>query len=145
MRVRSLPAYAGPTLFSFLVFYQLEHLELTTTVLRWSMGSLLFLMSWGVLMGPVTYSKHANFALFVYPLADANAWPLVQHLISGPRLPFTAAYFGSITLTLWFSLGVSCSLYSLHASPLSCVHPARTLLPLPLPHASTMVSIARGY
>lgn len=33
--------------------------------------------------------------------------PLVHHLISGPRLPFTAAYFGSIVLTLYFSLGVS--------------------------------------
>jgi hypothetical protein len=32
---------------------------------------------------------------------------LVQHLLSGPRLPFTAAYFGSIALTLYFSIGVS--------------------------------------
>jgi hypothetical protein len=31
----------------------------------------------------------------------------VQHLLSGPRLPFTAAYFGSIALTLYFSIGVS--------------------------------------
>ncbi len=31
----------------------------------------------------------------------------MQHLASGPRLPFTAAYFGSIGLTLYFSLGVS--------------------------------------
>jgi hypothetical protein len=30
-----------------------------------------------------------------------------QHLMSTPRLPFTAAYFGSIGLTLYFSLGVS--------------------------------------
>lgn len=29
------------------------------------------------------------------------------HIVSGPRLPFTAAYFGSIVLTLYFSLGVS--------------------------------------
>jgi len=34
-------------------------------------------------------------------------WAYVQHLASGPRLPFTAAYFGSIALTLYFSLGVS--------------------------------------
>lgn len=33
-------------------------------------------------------------------------WTYAQHLLSGPRLPFTAAYFGSITLTLYFSLGV---------------------------------------
>ncbi|KNG48714.1 sft2-domain-containing protein [Stemphylium lycopersici] len=30
----------------------------------------------------------------------------IQHLVSGPRLPFTAAYFGSIALTLVFSLGL---------------------------------------
>lgn len=58
---------------------------------RWSMGSLLFLASWAVLMGPVTYAKH---------------------LLSTPRLPFTAAYFGSIALTLYFAVGVS-----LHAFP----------------------------
>lgn len=50
------------------------------------MGSMLFLASWAVLMGPVQYA---------------------QHLISGPRLPFTAAYFGSITLTLVFAIKVS--------------------------------------
>lgn len=52
----------------------------------WSMGSMLFLASWAVLMGPVQYA---------------------QHLISAPRLPFTAAYFGSITLTLVFAVKVS--------------------------------------
>ncbi|KAH6614855.1 Got1/Sft2-like family-domain-containing protein [Boeremia exigua] len=51
----------------------------------WSMGSVLFLAAWSVMMGPMQY---------------------VQHLISGPRLPFTAAYFGSIALTLYFSLGL---------------------------------------
>ncbi|KAL8629411.1 hypothetical protein Q9189_004861 [Teloschistes chrysophthalmus] len=45
----------------------------------WSMGSILFLASWAVLMGPIQYA---------------------QHLISGPRLPFTAVYLGSITFTL---------------------------------------------
>jgi len=34
-------------------------------------------------------------------------WTYVQHLASTPRLPFTAAYFGSIGLTLYFSIGVS--------------------------------------
>ena len=55
-------------------------------VCRWSMGSILFLASWAVLLGPVTYT---------------------HHLISGPRLPFTAAYFGTIALTLYFAIGVS--------------------------------------
>lgn len=49
------------------------------------MGSALFLASWAVMMGPMQYA---------------------QHLISGPRLPFTAAYFGSITLTLVFAIKV---------------------------------------
>lgn len=31
----------------------------------------------------------------------------VKHLCSGRRLPFTAAYFGSIALTLYFAVGVS--------------------------------------
>jgi hypothetical protein len=53
---------------------------------RWSFGSVLFLASWAVLMGPMVY---------------------LRHLLSGPRLPFTAAYFGSIGLTLFFSVGVS--------------------------------------
>ena len=50
------------------------------------MGSVLFLASWAILMGPVQYA---------------------QHLVSGPRLPFTAAYFGAIGLTLFFAIKVS--------------------------------------
>lgn len=34
-------------------------------------------------------------------------WAYVQHLLSTPRLPFTAAYFGSIGMTLYFAIGVS--------------------------------------
>lgn len=48
----------------------------------------MFLASWAVLMGPVQYA---------------------QHLVSGPRLPFTAAYFGAIAMTLYFAIGVSAS------------------------------------
>ena len=54
--------------------------------LRWTLGSTLFMASFAAVMGPLTY---------------------FQHLVSGPRLPFTAAYFGSIALTLYFSIGVS--------------------------------------
>ncbi|KAH7114314.1 Got1/Sft2-like family-domain-containing protein [Dendryphion nanum] len=61
----------------------------------WSMGSVLFLAAWGVLMGPIQYA---------------------QHLISGPRLPFTAAYFGSIVLTLYFSLGLHSTILTFIAS-----------------------------
>ena len=34
-------------------------------------------------------------------------WTYARHLMSAPRLPFTAAYFGSIALTLYFAIGVS--------------------------------------
>ncbi|PSN59706.1 SFT2-domain-containing protein [Corynespora cassiicola Philippines] len=60
----------------------------------WSMGSLLFLLAWAVLMGPVQY---------------------VQHLISGPRLPFSAAYLGSLALTLYFSIGLQSTFLTLIA------------------------------
>ena len=65
---------------------RLGYLLLTGFSTRWSVGSVLFLVSWAVLMGPWTYARH---------------------LISGTRLPFTAAYFGSIALTLYFAIGVS--------------------------------------
>ncbi|BDD55108.1 protein transport protein sft2 [Monascus purpureus] len=61
----------------------------------WSVGSLLFLMSWAVLMGPWTYARH---------------------LVSGPRLPFTAAYFGSIVTTLYFAIGLRSTLLTLFSS-----------------------------
>lgn len=53
---------------------------------RWSVGSGLFLASFAAVMGPMNYAKH---------------------LLSTPRLPFTAAYFGSITMTLVFAIKVS--------------------------------------
>ncbi|KAB2568732.1 Vesicle transport protein Got1/SFT2-like protein [Lasiodiplodia theobromae] len=61
----------------------------------WTMGSVLFLASWAVMMGPMQY---------------------VQHLTSGPRLPFTATYFGSIALTLYFSLGLHSTILTLISS-----------------------------
>lgn len=66
---------------------------------------MLFLASWAVLMGPLVYA---------------------QHLISGPRLPFTAAYFGSITMTLVFAIKVSLSF------DLACLQ-ARTQIPAHAP------------
>jgi len=53
---------------------------------RWTLGSILFLSSFAAVMGP---------------------WAYLQHLASTPRLPFTAAYFGSLGMTLYFSVGVS--------------------------------------
>lgn len=43
----------------------------------------------------------ASFAAIMGP------WNYVVHLFSGPRLPFTAAYFGSIAMTLFFAIKVS--------------------------------------
>ncbi|DAA75701.1 TPA_exp: Uncharacterized protein A8136_1423 [Trichophyton benhamiae CBS 112371] len=62
---------------------------------RWSSGSALFLASWAVLMGPVPYARH---------------------LTSGPRLPFTAAYFTSIALTLYFAVGLHSTILTLISS-----------------------------
>jgi len=61
----------------------------------WSVGSALFLVSWAVLMGPLVY---------------------IRHLLSGPRLPFTVAYFGSISLTLYFAVGLHSTLLTLFSS-----------------------------
>lgn len=60
---------------------------LTGCPCRWTFGSILFLSSFAVMMGPMTYFRH---------------------LTSGPRLPFTGAYFGSLALSIYFSVGVSC-------------------------------------
>ncbi|PQE14887.1 hypothetical protein CJF32_00002397 [Rutstroemia sp. NJR-2017a WRK4] len=57
----------------------------TKFAILWTLGSIFFLASWAAMMGPWTY---------------------LNHLTSTPRLPFTATYFGSIVLTLYFSLGL---------------------------------------
>lgn len=41
----------------------------------------------------------------------------IKHLLSEPRLPFTAAYFGSIGMTLFSAIGVS---YSKTPTPTPC-------------------------
>ncbi|CAK7564060.1 MAG: Protein transport protein sft2 [Sporothrix epigloea] len=61
-------------------------------VILWTLGSILFLSSFAAMMGP---------------------WAYVQHLASAPRLPFTGAYFGSIALTLYFSLGLHSTILTL--------------------------------
>lgn len=66
-------------------FTLVDYANLSMFGCRWSFGSVLFLASWAVLMGPWTY---------------------LLHLISTPRLPFTAAYFTSIALTLVFAIKV---------------------------------------
>ncbi|WPG99727.1 Hypothetical protein R9X50_00254600 [Acrodontium crateriforme] len=58
----------------------------------WSMASALFLSSWAVMMGPFIYARH---------------------LISPERVPFTATYFGSIVLTLYFAVGLQSTILTL--------------------------------
>ncbi|GCF00900.1 protein transport protein sft2 [Zygosaccharomyces mellis] len=50
--------------------------------LLWSMGSLLFVLAFGVLMGPIAYLKH---------------------LSSKERIPFTIFFFGTCLLTIYFA------------------------------------------
>lgn len=60
----------------------------------WSLGSMLFIISFGVLQGPLNYLKH---------------------LLSSTRILFTVAYFGSIILTLVFSIGLKSTLLTILA------------------------------
>ncbi|KAI1467445.1 SFT2-domain-containing protein [Daldinia caldariorum] len=69
-------------------------------VILWTFGSILFLCSFGAMMGPMAY---------------------LQHLASGPRLPFTAAYFGSIALTIYFSMGLHNGFLTLIAAVIQMV------------------------
>ncbi|UZJ52495.1 hypothetical protein CBS101457_001815 [Exobasidium rhododendri] len=52
--------------------------------LAFSMGSLLFMVGFSLLSGPLTHLKH---------------------ILSKERLPFSSAYFGSLGLTIYFALG----------------------------------------
>lgn len=64
-------------------------------VILWTLGSILFLTSFAAVMGPLAY---------------------LQHLLSGPRLPFTGAYFGSIFLTFYFALGLRSTILTLFSA-----------------------------
>lgn len=50
--------------------------------LLWSMGSLLFVLAFGVLMGPTAY---------------------IKHLVSRERLPFTVFFFVTCVMTIYFA------------------------------------------
>ncbi|KAL1899377.1 Protein transport protein sft2 [Ceratocystis pirilliformis] len=82
-----------------LVCFSLSFLVITLRprkfVILWTFGSILFMASFAAMMGPMTY---------------------LRHLMSGPRLPFTAAYFGSISLTLYFSVGLHSTILTLFSA-----------------------------
>jgi hypothetical protein len=62
--------------------------------LAFSMGSLLVMVGFSVLVGPINH---------------------ITHLVSKERLPFSAIYFASLGLTLYFALGAHSQLGSLLA------------------------------
>ena len=89
--------------------------------LRWSVGSVLFLASWAFLMGPYQYA---------------------MHLISGPRLPFTAAYFGSIFMTIFFAVGVSPLFLPSISRALNTMHASGCPVSTPFPRLHLMQVIS---
>jgi len=81
-------------LFAFLLLPVLA-LKPRKFAVLWTVGSCLFLASFAFLQGPSAY---------------------VAHLFSGPRVTFTAFYFSSIALTLYFSIGLQSTVLTLLAS-----------------------------
>ncbi|KAJ2905106.1 hypothetical protein MKZ38_006352 [Zalerion maritima] len=67
------------------ILFPVLSLKPSKFVTLWSLGSILFLASFAAVMGPMAYFRH---------------------LLSGPRLPFTAAYLGSIALCFYSALGL---------------------------------------
>ncbi|KAJ3494840.1 hypothetical protein NLG97_g3819 [Lecanicillium saksenae] len=70
-------------------------LKQLTGLCAWTVGSGLFLASFAAVMGPMNY---------------------VYHLLSTPRLPFTAAYFGSIIMTLVFAIKLQNTILTLFSA-----------------------------
>ncbi|CAN3354266.1 protein transport protein Sft2p [Diutina catenulata] len=61
----------------------------------WTMGSLLFVVSFGVLQGPVAYTRH---------------------LFSAHRVVFTSVFFGSVLMTLWSAVVLKSSIMTIICS-----------------------------
>ncbi|GAA5920104.1 hypothetical protein JCM1841_004099 [Sporobolomyces salmonicolor] len=68
---------------SFFIGLPLLAIKPRKFAVSFSLGSVLFMVGFAILSGPVAHAKH---------------------LFSAERLPFTAAYFGSLFLTLFFAL-----------------------------------------
>ncbi|CCH62753.1 hypothetical protein TBLA_0I00940 [Henningerozyma blattae CBS 6284] len=68
--------------------------------LLWTVGSLLFVLAFGVLMGPVAYSRH---------------------LTSKERLPFTVFFFGTCILTIYFAAIAKSTLLTLPCAVLELI------------------------
>ncbi|PCH43028.1 ER-to-golgi vesicle protein transport Sft2 [Wolfiporia cocos MD-104 SS10] len=84
----------GAAVCFFVAFLTLPLLALRPAkfALAFSLGSLLVMFGFSVLIGPINH---------------------IKHLVSRERLPFSVAYVGSLALTLYFSLGAHSYLGSL--------------------------------
>ncbi|KIK09474.1 hypothetical protein K443DRAFT_82520 [Laccaria amethystina LaAM-08-1] len=84
----------GAAVCFFVAFLTLPFLAIRPAkfALAFSLGSLLVMFGFSVLVGPINH---------------------IKHLVSKDRLPFSAVYFGSLGLTLYFSLGAHSWLGSL--------------------------------
>jgi hypothetical protein len=69
-----------------------------------SLGSLLFMVGCAP---PPKLPRHRSCADHAYSFALLQG-PIahIKHILSPERLPFSAAYFGSLGLTLFFAVGV---------------------------------------
>ncbi|KXS98046.1 hypothetical protein AC578_8785 [Pseudocercospora eumusae] len=52
---------------------------------------------------------------------EEEGWFALRHLVSQERLPFTATYFGSIALTLYFAVGLRSTILTLLTSIIQLV------------------------
>lgn len=77
---------AGAAVCFFVAFMTLPLLAVRPAkfALAFSLGSVLVMFGFSVLIGPINH---------------------IKHLVSAERLPFSLVYFGSLGLTLYFSLG----------------------------------------
>ncbi|BGP57974.1 hypothetical protein JCM8202_001936 [Rhodotorula sphaerocarpa] len=85
---------------SFLIGLPLLAIKPRKFAVAFSLGSILFMVGFGVLQGPLAHLKH---------------------IFSTERLPFTAAYFGSLILTLVFALVKHSYLGTLVCGIIQCV------------------------
>ncbi|KAG2740204.1 SFT2-domain-containing protein [Suillus brevipes Sb2] len=92
----------GAAVCFFVAFMTLPFLPINPAkfALAFSLGSLLVMFGFSVLIGPLNHAKH---------------------LISKERLPFTLVYFSSLGLTLYFSISVRSYLGSLLAGVVQVV------------------------
>ncbi|KAG1789488.1 Got1/Sft2-like family-domain-containing protein [Suillus plorans] len=92
----------GAAVCFFVAFMTLPFLAINPAkfALAFSLGSLLVMFGFSVLIGPLNHAKH---------------------LISKERLPFTLVYFSSLGLTLYFSISVHSYLGSLLAGVVQVV------------------------